>query len=443
MSRARTQITRGAAAPQPTVGDTATRHAAPGAPATAPAPPATAMGPGPHTRAAIRRRRRRRRGAARRMIIAVLAPLVVAAAVAALALQGGRETGLPAVQGRAPGDPSGHAAYDARAFLTRYEDADGRVVRRDQGGDTVSEGQAYAMLLAAAVGDQRRFGLAWDWAQANLQRPDKLLSYHWAGGQVVGADPATDADLDAAWALVVAASRFHDQAYRSAGVIIASAVLANETVSSAGRPVLVAGPWARTVPFELNPSYLAPQAMSALHTATGDARWTALGSASVQLLTSLSQSGSTNGPPRLPPDWVKLDGGGALTPSGEPNGSAPPNFGLDAQRVPVWFASSCTAGARSLSAGWWQVLARANGGGADLSYSLSGASRTTVENPLGLVAAAASAAAGGNRSASARLLARADRQANKFHTYYGDAWVALGRVLLDTTWLSSCAPMAH
>ena len=411
--------------------------------AASPPRPPSAMGPGPHTRAAILRGRQRRRGATRRMIVAVLAPLVVAAAVAVLALQGGRETGLPTVQGRAPRDPVAHAAYDARAFLTRYEDADGRVVRRDQGGDTVSEGQAYAMLLAAAVGDPRRFGLAWDWAQANLQLPDKLLSYHWAGGQVVGADPATDADLDAAWALVVAGNRFHDPSYRNAGVTMASAVLANETVSSAGRPVLVAGPWARAVPFELNPSYLDPQAMTALRAATGDTRWTALGSASVQLVAGLSQSGSTHAPPRLPPDWVKVDGGGALTASGEPNGSAPPNFGLDAQRVPVWFASSCTAGARALSANWWPVLARAQNGGADLSYTLTGASRTTVVNPLGLVAAAATAAAAGDGTASARLLGRADTQADKYHTYYGDAWVALGRVLIDTTWLSPCAPMAR
>ena len=34
-------------------------------------------------------------------------------------------------------------------FLRRYVDGDGRVVRRDQGGDTVSEGQAYGMLIAA------------------------------------------------------------------------------------------------------------------------------------------------------------------------------------------------------------------------------------------------------------------------------------------------------
>ena len=32
------------------------------------------------------------------------------------------------------------------------------------------------------------------------------------------------------------------------------------------------------------------------------------------------------------------------------------------------------------------------------------------------------------------------RQSERFHTYYGDAWVALGRILLDTPWLSHCGP---
>ncbi len=32
------------------------------------------------------------------------------------------------------------------------------------------------------------------------------------------------------------------------------------------------------------------------------------------------------------------------------------------------------------------------------------------------------------------------RQSERFHTSYGDAWVALGRILLDTPWLSHCGP---
>ena len=86
-------------------------------------------------------------------------------------------------------------------FLDRYVDDDGRVVRHDQGGDTVSEGQAYAMLLAVAADDRDRFAQVWDWTRAHLQRGDGLLAWRWAGGRVVDDEPATDADLDAARAL--------------------------------------------------------------------------------------------------------------------------------------------------------------------------------------------------------------------------------------------------
>ena len=49
------------------------------------------------------------------------------------------------------------ARADARAFLERYEASNGRVVRKDQGGDTVSEGQRYASLLAVAIGERQQF----------------------------------------------------------------------------------------------------------------------------------------------------------------------------------------------------------------------------------------------------------------------------------------------
>ncbi|HUI04456.1 MAG TPA: glycosyl hydrolase family 8 [Acidimicrobiales bacterium] len=382
---------------------------------------------------------RTRRGQTRRLVTAVVVPLVVAGAVAALSLQGGHVPGAPTVTGPAPSDPVGHARYDAKAFLTRYLGSDGRVVRHDQGGDTVSEGQGYAMLLAVAVGDRSDFDLAWRWARAHLQLPDKLFAYHWADGAVVGADPAADADLDTAWALALAARRFDDPAYRTPAVQIAAAILANETVSPGGRPQLVAGPWARPAPSVMDPSYLAPQAMALLRVTTQDARWAAVEDDAVGALTSLQQAAGR----RLPPDWASLSASGAVSPARAPGTTTPPAYGLDAQRVPVWLAASCSAPARALAAAWWPMLDHASGAGADLSYSLAGASRTAVVNPLGLVAAAAAAAAAGQRAAAAKLLDRADAQAGRYHTYYGDAWVALGRVLLDTTWLSPCPPLVR
>ncbi|HEX6312191.1 MAG TPA: glycosyl hydrolase family 8 [Acidimicrobiia bacterium] len=107
-------------------------------------------------------------------------------------------------------DAERRARAAAERFLDRYVSDEGRVARHDQGGDTVSEGQAYALLLAAAIGDRARFELVWAWTAANLQRPDGLLAWHWADGSVADAEPAADADLVTSRALLLAGERFDE-----------------------------------------------------------------------------------------------------------------------------------------------------------------------------------------------------------------------------------------
>jgi hypothetical protein len=97
-------------------------------------------------------------------------------------------------------------------------------------------------------------------------------------------------------------------------------------------------------------------------------------------------------------------------------------------------------GDQPVAARAWPTLDRAAKSGAGVSYTLSGPAVGRTVNPVGLVAAAADAA--GHIGATHRLLDQADRQSDAHHTYYGDAWTALGRVLLDTTWLSSCSSPA-
>ena len=65
-------------------------------------------------------------------------------------------------------------------FLDDYVESDGRVVRRDEGGDVVSEGQAYGMLIAVAVGDEARFRAIWQWTKTHLRRGDGLLAWRLA-----------------------------------------------------------------------------------------------------------------------------------------------------------------------------------------------------------------------------------------------------------------------
>jgi len=324
----------------------------------------------------------------------------------------------------------------AVAFLDRYVDSDGRVVRIDQGGDTASEGQAYALLLAVATHDASRFGAVWTWEKDNLQLPDGLFAYLWSDGAVVGSGAATDADLDTAWALVLAATSFHQPEYLKEGRAVAAAILANETVVSGGRLQLVAGPWARSAPYAVDPSYFSPEAMTALAKATDDPLWTELAVDSQQLVSDLQGSGATRS---LPPDWAALSQTGEIAAAPSPSGGAPPSYGLDAQRLPVWYAADCAAQGRSLSADSWPIIAGLAASGSYLAYTLTGGVQQPYSNDLGLVAAAASAMAAGQVTQGRALLAQAQR-GTYGKTYYGDAWVALGTVLLTTDWLSPCPP---
>ena len=167
------------------------------------------------------------------------------------------------------------AVEASHRFLERYVEPDGRVVRRDQGNDTVSEGQAYGMLLAVAVGNEDTFRSIWAWTTRHLQRPDGLLSWRWADGAVADANSAADADLDAARALVLGGERFADAALTAAGVRLGQAILDGETVSTPAGRILTAGSWTAvgSPPWTINPSYASPVAAELLHAASGDSRW--------------------------------------------------------------------------------------------------------------------------------------------------------------------------
>src|SRR5438067_11250923 len=83
------------------------------------------------------------------------------------------------------GGSSGGRPVAGTDFFDHYVAADGRVVRHDQGGDTVSEGQAYALLLAARQGDHAAFHRVWRWTRGELQQRDGLFAWHWRDGRVI------------------------------------------------------------------------------------------------------------------------------------------------------------------------------------------------------------------------------------------------------------------
>jgi endoglucanase len=312
---------------------------------------------------------------------------------------------------------------------------DGRVVRTEEGGDTVSEGQAYGLLLAAAIEDQQRFDQVWSWTRAHLQRDDGLLAWHWADGAVVSFLAATDADLDAARALALAARRFGDDAYRTAAEEMAEAILRLETTEHDGTPILTAGPWAtQEDPVVLNPSYFSPRAYAELADLTGDSRWDDL------MWSSRARTNEILGAEgvALPPNWAVLTHG-SVTPSSAPaEGDAPAFYGLDAARVPVRYAASCEPEDHAVAARLWPPLSALREDRLRSHHYLGGQPSAEEGHPLNHVAAAAAAQAAGHEDQAAQLLDEAELVHRDAPSYYGAAWVALGRVKLQTDLLGPC-----
>jgi endoglucanase len=303
-------------------------------------------------------------------------------------------------------------------FLDRYVSGDGRVVRHDQGGDTVSEGQAYAMLLAVAEDDEERFADVWRWTREHLRRPDGLLSWRWADGRVADPEPASDADLDAARALMLAAKRFGEPRYAKEGKALGRAIGEHETTHAADKTVLVAGPWAqgRAV---VNPSYFSPRAFAAI--GRGDLTGT-----SRRLADRLTAGG-------LPPDWAVVELWGVVPTSPPSGGEAV--YSYDAARLPIRLAESCDPEDRKLAARLWPRLRESPGAA---RRALDGTPLGGDEHAVALAGAAAAAHAAGDRQAAIDLLDRADRLDEQRPSYYGAAWVELTRAMLESDALGSC-----
>ena len=237
-------------------------------------------------------------------------------------------------------------------FLDSYVE-DGRVVRKDQGDDTVSEGQAYGLLIAYAAGDRERFRDVWSWTSRHLLTEDHLLAWRWTtDGGVADAQSASDADLDAARALVLAGKTWGDERYTTAGKRLAAAVLDHETVSTDAGLVLLPGPWAKSDPYRYNPSYASPAAYRVLGDATGDPRWAELERGSTAVTSAVLAKSS------LPSDWSQVHPDGAVDPMPASSSDARVLYGWDAMRMPLRYAEACTPADRDLAAGLAPTLRR-------------------------------------------------------------------------------------
>lgn len=332
--------------------------------------------------------------------------------------------------------PARSATEIGTAFLADYvqqggDDA-GRVVRRDQGDDTVSEGQAYGMLVAAALGDEKSFASIWTWTKTNLQRSDGLMAWQWKDGAVVDPMPASDADVDMAHALVMAGATFDHPSWTTAGETLAGHIIDDLTVQTPDGRILLPGPWAQgDGPWSYNASYAAPSSFQALAKATGDDRWSQLLAGTRTVTTKILDSSA------LPSDWSQVAADGSVTPLPGPTGSSGTvQYGYDAGRVAIRFAQSCQPADTAIAARLAGPLADKDP--LPMQLDLGGTALNSDQSPLGYVARAAARASGSDRAGAQADLAAADRLAQSTPTYYGAAWDALGALSLQTDAMGSC-----
>lgn len=332
--------------------------------------------------------------------------------------------------GRTPAEEAAMAA--ARSFLDAHVTDDGRVVRHDEGGDTVSEGQAWALVLAVALEDQDRATAIVDWTEDHLARDDGMLSWRWDRGRTVDAQPASDADLVYAWALSRGARTFQRDGWQARADELVARLASTSTIATDDGPLLAAGPWARDRdPAVVNPSYLwdAPLAWAEQQ----DEGLAGAREAAAVLMRRLVDDDTP-----LVPDWVTVDDQGTVAAIGRPaEPDAPAVHGLDAVRTWIWLASSCEPELRELAARAHDVLPP-SGQRLVAVHDLAGAPTVDWQHAATLSGAAAAAHAAGAGDVARDRLDEATRLNRDHPSYYGSAVTALARMLLDTDLVTSC-----
>ncbi len=119
-----------------------------------------------------------------------------------------------------------------------------------------------------------------------------------------------------------------------------------------------------------------------------------------------------------------------------PPGGGPVQFGLDAARLPVRYAESCDPADRAVAAAMRPILATP--GDVPALRNLDGSAASDWQHPVAVVASAATEKAAGDADAAAERLDAATALQQRYPTYYGAAWVALGRIMLSTSLLGTC-----
>ena len=215
-------------------------------------------------------------------------------------------------------------------FIERCSQGDARIKYPESNNDTRSEGVGYGMVIAAYFGDQPTFDGLWDY----YQRASSNGLMNWrrdgcaAGGGGNDTGSAADADIDAAFGLIVANKQWGGYAADASAIVgrIRGALFQNgcQGILLAGSQFAACGC--------INPSYIPPGYYPAFGAADQAAFWTTARTNSYTYFAAVSDN--TTG---LVPAWSQSNGGLQLACNGTPQvsgGGQTNEFQADAARTP-------------------------------------------------------------------------------------------------------------
>jgi endo-1,4-beta-D-glucanase Y len=343
------------------------------------------------------------------------------------------------------------------SYCRRQITPEGRVVLKERQGGSISEAQAYALLRAVWAGDEDSFGRVYRWTREHLSREkthgDHLLAWLWGprpdgSWGVLDANTASDANLDYALALVLAARRgwlappglppYLDEARR-----VAADIMAHEVVElPSGALLLAPGNWReRTPPYLINPSYFSPAAYRLFAQQGFNPRWQRLHAEAYPALERLSRKlGETPGV-GLIPDWAVVAGDGTFAPHPQKD----THFGWEAVRLPwrlaldrLWFGDLNAARlSRSQFLPFFQREWRQRGTLVAV-YGYDGSPQVDFDSPVLYAGALAAALAAGDQEfawqMAKKILAFYHQEGDNAYfvnpdNYYADNWAWFGLAL--------------
>ncbi|MEA5625742.1 glycosyl hydrolase family 8 [Nostoc sp. UHCC 0251] len=205
------------------------------------------------------------------------------------------------------------------SYRQRFIQSDGRVIDYEASDRSTSEGQAYALLRAVLINDPATFALTLKWSENNLQRQvdgkrtDSLWAWKWGRKEdgnwgVIDSNFASDGDIDAITALILASRRWNRPEYLELAKVKLQDLWNLSTISKTqGKRYLLPGPVAAFVPnastLYLNPSYFAPYAFRIFAQVDPQHDWLSLVDSSYQVLEDSAKLSSVG----LPSDWIALN----------------------------------------------------------------------------------------------------------------------------------------